>query len=280
MNFLKKIFTGNPTRKPKIGLVLGSGGARGLTQIGVIKALQKNDIPIDYIAGVSIGSIVGSYYAIHGDVVGLEKGVRDLSKKDILKLIDFMSIKNGLVGGKKAMNFLIGLIGDKQFSDTQVPLKIVATDIGEGKEVRFDKGKLSDAIRASIAIPGIFQPMRIDGKYYLDGGVVNPTPIDVVKSMGADIIIAIDHTMSDYEKIEKPNMINTIKRSFEIIRTEAIKLKMGQLDKNIILISIKSKKLGDIYNFNNKQFIDEGENITNSRMEEIKKTINDWKPSK
>lgn len=261
-------------------MALGSGGAMGLTQIGIIKVLKENNIPIDFVAGSSIGSIVGAYYAIFESIEGLEDEVKKLSKKDVLKLIDLVSIGGGLVGGKRAMEYLTKLIGDKSFSDTKIPLKIVATDIEDGKEFLFDSGKLSDAIRASISIPGVFTPMKLNGKYYLDGGIVNPTPIDVVKSMGADIVIAIDHTMSDYKKLENPTILEALKRSFEIVRTETAKLKMGQLDKNVILISVKKNNLKDTYNFYDKSFIANGEKIAREQLEKIKETINNWKHSK
>jgi NTE family protein len=265
-------------KRPKIGLALGSGGAKGLAQIGIIKVLQKNNIPIDYIAGTSVGSIVGAYYSMHGNIDGLEEAIRKLSKKEMLKLIDFISFKKGLVGGEKGMNFLIDLIGDKKFSDLKIPLKIIATDMEKGEEVWFDKGRLKDAIRASISIPGVFLPVRINGKFYLDGGLVNPTPVDVVKSMGADIIIAVDHTISNYSKVRNPSMIDTLTRSFEIIRTQTTKLKMGNINKSIILIQNENgSSLVETYNFYHKQFIDDGEKIAKKHLKKIKTTIKNWK---
>jgi NTE family protein len=263
------------SKRPKIGLALGSGGARGLTQLGILKVLNENNIHIDFIAGASAGSVIGAYYALHENVTGFEKAIKKLSKRDLLKIAYANSTRKGITG-EKAMEFLMGIIGDKDFSDTKIPLKIIATDMESGKEVWFDKGKLSKAIRASISLPGIFYPAKIDGKFYLDGGVINPTPVDVVKAMGADIVIAIDHTMSGSVKIKDPSIYSTLMRAFEIIRTQTAKLKMGEIDKNVILIRIENKKIGDSYNFYNKKFINKGVKIAKEHLEEIKKTIENW----
>lgn len=262
-------------KRPKIGLVLGSGGAKGLTQIGIVKTLIENNIPIDYIAGVSIGSVIGAYYSLYGNVEGLEQAIMKLSKRDVLKMIDFNSPKEG-VEGKKTVDFLIRLLGDKRFSDLQVPMKIVATCLENGEEIKFDSGKLHDAIRASISIPGFFKPIKMGEKHYLDGGIVNPTPIDVVREMGAEVIIAVDHTMSDYSKIKDLSAKEVLKRSFEITRTNITRLKMGKVDKNVILISVAKKTLKDTYDFSNKRFISEGIEIGKNNISRIKKAIEEF----
>jgi len=263
------------SKRPKIGLALGSGGARGLTQIGILKVLNENNIPIDFIAGSSAGSVIGAYYALYENVAGFEKAIRKLSKKDILKLAYANTTRKGITG-EKAMEFLMKIIGNKDFSDTKIPLKIIATDMESGKEIWFDKGKLSEAIRASISLPGIFFPAKINGKFYLDGGVVNPTPVDVVKSMGADIVIAVDHTMSSPAKIKDPSIYSSLMRAFEIIRTQIAESKIGKMDKNVILIRIENKKMGDSYNFYNKKFISKGVKIAREHLEEIKMAIENW----
>lgn len=263
------------SNRPKIGLALGSGGARGLTQIGILKVLNENKIPIDFIAGSSAGSVVGAYYAVYENVTGFEKAIRKLSKKDLLKLAYVNSTRKGITG-EKAMEFLMKIIGDKDFSDTKIPLKIIATDMELGKEVWFDKGKLSEAIRASISLPGIFYPAKINGKFYLDGGIVNPTPVDVVKAMGADIVIAIDHTISKPVKIKDPSIYSSLMRAFEIIRTQNAELKIGKVDKNVILIQIENKKIEDSYGFYNKRFISNGVKIAKEHLEEIKNAIENW----
>ena len=148
---------------PKIGLVLGSGGARGLDHIGVLKVLNENNIPIDFIAGTSAGSIIGAYYAINKEVSSLEPKIRKLTKKDLVKLIDFSLPKKALISGNKVKHFLGELINNKSFSDTKIPLIILTTDMCSGKEVKIKEGKLIDAIMASISIPGIFPPVKING---------------------------------------------------------------------------------------------------------------------
>ena len=140
----------------KIGLALGSGGARGLAHIGVLKTLEENNIPIDYIAGVSSGSIAGAYYSLNGEIDSLEKKVLQLTKKDLLKLIDITSPKRALISGNKIKSFIGELISNKSFSDTKIPLRIIATDLCSGEGIQITEGRLVDAIRASISLPGIF----------------------------------------------------------------------------------------------------------------------------
>ena len=142
--------------RPKIGIALGSGGARGLAHIGILKVLEENNIPIDFIAGVSIGSIIGAYYALNKEIGSLNEKVTQLTKKDFIKLIDITSPKKALISGNKIKRFLKELVDNNSFSDLQIPLIIIATDMSTGKEVLIQKGKLGDAIRASISIPGIF----------------------------------------------------------------------------------------------------------------------------
>jgi NTE family protein len=264
-------------RKPKIGLALGSGGAVGLSQIGVIKTLEKHGIYPDYIAGSSMGSFVGAYYALNKEINNLENTMKLMSKKDFFKLMDFISLKKGIIGGKRAMGFLGRVIGDKDFSQTKIPLKIVATELKTGKEVLFHKGKINQAVRASTSIPGFLPPAKIKGKYYVDGGVINPTPVDVVKKMGADIVIAVDHTLSKDGKSKLTSSTGAIKRSLDIMRNEITKNKIGNLDNNVILLNINKKGFFDTYKFYNKNYVNEGTKIANKNINKIKKAIKNWR---
>lgn len=267
----------NEVRRPKIGLALGSGGAMGLAQIGILKILKENGIRIDYIAGTSIGSVVGAYYALNEDIVGLEKAFRSLTKKELLRLMDLVSPSKGLVEGKRVMKFLIDLIGDKDFSETKIPLRIVATDIDAGKEFLFERGKIGEAIQASISMPGIFRLAPIGGKFYLDGGIVNPTPVDVAKDMGADLVIAIDHTVADFSKITNPSAINVLKRAFEIIRTNTAKIKLAEEDENVLVIPVRKSRIDETFDFYNKEHIDKGIKIAEEYLVRIDEFIRDWK---
>ncbi|MBU4509868.1 patatin-like phospholipase family protein, partial [bacterium] len=176
----------------KIGLALGGGSARGFAHIGVIQVLQAYGIPIDIIAGTSIGSLVGSLYAAGDSIENMEKAVLLLNKRKMLSLMDFTIPRSGLIRGNKIENMLIDWgLEDKTFDELNIPFAAVATDIESGERVILHQGKVADAVRASISIPGIFIPVKYDDRYLVDGGVVDPVPVDLAKKMGADIVIAV-----------------------------------------------------------------------------------------
>ncbi len=263
-------------KRPKIGVALGSGGARGLIHIGVLKVLEENNIPVDFIAGSSAGSIVGAYYALNKEIKSLNDKIIRLTKKDLVKLIDIASPKRALISGHKIEKFLRKLIRDSSFSDLQIPLTIIATNMSTGKEVRIRDGKLIDAIRASISLPGIFPPAKINNDFFLDGGIVNPTPVDVVKKMGADIVIGVDLTMDQPVKIENPGIVETLRRSFEILRTRTTELNIGKVDDNIIIIKTNKSRSADTFRFYDHKFVSEGEKIAKKYLPKIKESIKNW----
>ena len=168
---------------PKIGLALGSGGAKGLAHIGVIKSLEKHNIPIDYIAASSIGSIMGGHYACFKDIKKLEDEVFHFDRRKGVGLFDF-TVKGGIVKGKKTEKYISELLENATFQDLKIPLSIVATDFNSAESVIFSKGNLTKAIRASIAVPAIYQPIFYMDKLLADGGLSNPVPVNIVSAMG------------------------------------------------------------------------------------------------
>ena len=178
-------------KRPKIGLALGSGGPRGLAHIGVIKILEENNIPIDFIAGSSIGAMVGGFYAATKDIRQVEEIALGTNWKMILALID-PSFRQGLLGGKKVNTFIEDHIDKMDFSDLKVPLSVVATNFKNGDAVVINKGDVASAIRASISLPLVFKPVERDGKMLADGGLSLPVPVEVVRKMGADLVIAVN----------------------------------------------------------------------------------------
>jgi len=212
-----------PPRRPKIGLVLGGGGARGISHIGVIKVLEELRIPVDYVAGTSMGSLVGGAYASGmspDDMAKLVKGLdwskifRDLPpRKDrsfYLKRLEDESLwplvlgvgrggvwlPSGAITGQQLGFFLdklaAGGAGVQSFDELDIPFRAVATNALTGKMVVFDSGSLADAMRASMSVPGVFAPAEIGDQLYLDGGIVRNLPVDVVRGMGADVVIAVN----------------------------------------------------------------------------------------
>jgi len=190
---LEDLLTEYKKRGLKIGLALGSGSARGLAHVGVIMALEAYNIPIDIIAGTSIGSVIGSLYASGATIEQLEEVALSIKKSKTLFLIDPVFPHSGLISGDRIEKMLNQFgIKDKTFDDLKIPFAAVATDVESEAEVILNQGKVIDAVRASISIPGIFTPVKYQDYYLVDGGVVDPVPVDVVKMMGADIIIAVN----------------------------------------------------------------------------------------
>jgi NTE family protein len=159
--------------------------------VGIIRALQVAGLHIDYIAGTSIGSVVGGVFA-SGDMERFKNYLLRIKWTDVVKNFDPGVPHQGLFKGNKVVKLLGKLITHKRFSSLSIPLTVVATNLETGEEVLFNRGMVIDAIRASIAIPGIFTPLKKGQRYLIDGGVVNPVPVDVVRDMGADVVIGVD----------------------------------------------------------------------------------------
>ncbi len=178
-------------KRKKIGLALGSGSFRGFAHVGVIKALIDNNIPIDYLAGTSIGAIVASFYALN-KLDNFEQFITTANWKKFFSMLDITLTGGGLIDGKKAIQVIHKWLGDANIEDTKIPLTINSTNVLTGEEVRFTTGDIKQAIRASFSLPGIFTPAKINDNYFVDGGLVNPIPISTVRDMGADIVIAVN----------------------------------------------------------------------------------------
>ncbi|MEQ1671745.1 MAG: patatin-like phospholipase family protein [Hyphomicrobium sp.] len=175
----------------KIGLALGGGAARGWAHIGVLKALHEAGIRPDIIAGTSIGAVVGGCYS-SGHLADLEGFARELTPRRIFGYLDFNLAGNGLIGGQKLCDRLDRHLGDRLIEDLDTRFTAVATEIGTGHEHWLSRGKLVDAVRASYALPGIFKPVRVNGRWLFDGALVNPIPVSVCRALGARYVIAVN----------------------------------------------------------------------------------------
>jgi NTE family protein len=176
--------------KPKIGLALGAGSARGWAHIGVIRALKDAGVEPDVVCGCSIGALVGAAY-VDGDLDRLEKWISGLAWRDVLGLMD-VRFSGGLIKGEKLLSFLEQHFVDKEIGALPLPFGCVATDLANGHEVWLREGSVVAAVRASIAVPGLLPPARRDGRLLVDGGLVNPVPVSLCRALGADIVIAVD----------------------------------------------------------------------------------------
>lgn len=176
-----------------VGLVLGSGAALGLAHIGVLKVLEREGIMIDIIAGSSIGALIGCLWASGYSVKQLEEIADSFrSKQSLFKLIDITIPKFGIFTGRRVSKFLAHYLGGKTFRDLRLPLKILACDYRQRRAVVLEHGSLVQAVRASVSIPGIFEPIKLHGRYLVDGGVLDPVPVDVLIQAGVHKIIAVN----------------------------------------------------------------------------------------
>ena len=174
------------------GLALGSGSARGMAHIGVIQVLEAYHIPIDMIAGTSIGSVVGSLYAAGASIEQLKETALSMKWSKTISLMDPTIPHSGLLSGNRVEKHLKELfLNDKTFNDLKIPFATVATDVDTGAKVILNQGNVLKAVRASLSIPGIFAPVKYHDYYLVDGGVVDPVPVDLLQQMGANIIIAV-----------------------------------------------------------------------------------------
>jgi NTE family protein len=177
-------------RYRRIGLVLGGGAARGWAHIGAIRALHDAGIKPDIVAGTSIGALVGAVYA-NGDLDWLEEWVCGLTWQSVVRLLD-LRFSGGLLGGKKVIQVFANRFNGRDISQLRMPFAAVATELDSGRETWLQDGGVVDAVRASIAIPGIFTPVLHDGVWLVDGGLSNPVPVSAARGMRADCVIAVD----------------------------------------------------------------------------------------
>ncbi len=177
-------------RKPRVGLALGSGSARGWAHVGVIRALERAGIRPDLVCGTSIGALVGAAY-VAGELERFEQWLLGLRIGDVLALMD-VRLNGGMIKGARLMEFFRRNFIDRPIEDLPLPFGAVATDLNTGAEVWLRQGSTMAAVRASIALPGLFTPALRDGRVLVDGALVNPVPVSLARAMGADLVIAVD----------------------------------------------------------------------------------------
>lgn len=180
-----------PPKRPRIGLALGSGSARGLAHIGVLRALKEANIEVDLVAGTSMGAVIGAVFA-SDKIDGLSARLCNLDWPGIVALLDPVFPRSGLIDGQRVAEFVRAHVPSAHIEGLLLPFAAVATDLMTGEEVVATTGDLTEAVRASIAVPGIVTPVRSNGRILVDGGLVNPVPVSVARAMGADLVIAVD----------------------------------------------------------------------------------------
>lgn len=250
----------------RIGLALGGGAAKGFAHIGVIKMLEANGFTPDMVAGTSAGSLVGALYASGMDAFALQEKAVALDEASIR---DLQWSAGGLVKGQKLQDYVNAQVNQRPLEKLGKPFVAVSTRLEDGKRTVFARGNTGQAVRASSSIPGVFEPVLISGQHYVDGGVVSPVPVDAVRELGADIVIAVD--ISDKPRGQKPgNLLGTMGQSLAIMGQ---KLGQAELTRADITVRPKVLDMGPA-DFNQRaQAIVEGEKAALAVMPQIREKV-------
>jgi len=296
---------------PRIGLALGSGSSRGWAHIGVIKALSEVDIHPQVVCGCSIGSIVAAAY-VAGNLDKLEQWVRSLTRVELARYIELNLSLNGFVDTEKLHEFFLQCVchEDESIEDSTTKFASVATDLESGREVWFTSGPLVDAVWASISLPGLFPPVQHQGRWLVDGGLVNPVPVSVCHALGADIVISVnlngdvvgkhfiqkqndpatdsnnvfdkisravnkyspDLFKDDEEKASPPGLFDAIAGSINIAQDRITRSRLAG-DPPDIMLSPKLSHIGLMEFYRAREAIEEGEQCVMRMMPEIRHVL-------
>ena len=214
----------NTGDSPKIGLALGSGASRGWSHIGIIKALLREGIEPDIVCGTSVGAMIGACY-LAGNLVKLENWVLSSTRTDVLKFFNVKLTQSGFVDGDRLKRFLYQYVArqDLQIQNLSKPFTAISTDLENGREFWFQEGGLADAVRASMALPGLFPAVRHEHRWLVDGGLVNPVPVSTCRALGADVVIAVNlnsdviarrsHKKAEPDQRKKKGVLHNIKQT-------------------------------------------------------------------
>lgn len=259
--------------QPKIGLALGSGGAKGFSHIGVLKVLHDHQIPIDFIAGSSMGALIGSLYGSGQTVENLYRLAQIFKRKYFL---DITVPKMGLIQGNRIKEYIRFFTFGKKLEEFQTPVAVVATDLYTGEKVVFQEGDAADAVRASISIPGIFIPEKYGERLLVDGGVIDRVPVTVVREMGADIVFAVD-CAHFHKNTNVSSIYDVIMQSIDIMQGELVQKTV--MDADVLMLPTLSQYSSTAFT-NIEEIIKEGEKEAEKQIEKMKKAIQKWKESK
>jgi len=269
-------------RKPRIGIALGAGSARGWAHIGVLQTLVGAGIVPEIVAGTSIGALVGAVYA-EDDLAALERWVSALTWRKVVGYFDF-SFGSGLLKGGKLFGVLRTGFLAKDIEELKLPFAVVATDLATGREIWLREGPVADAVRASIAMPGLFTPYPRDHQLLVDGALVNPVPVTLARALDADFVIAVDLSSSrvgrfvrDVEgrKAKMPGMVEVITNSLNIMSVRITRSRMAGEPADAVI----QPRLGDIglleYH-RGPEAIAEGRAAAELAVPQIRRLLEDW----
>jgi NTE family protein len=267
-----------------IGLALSSGNARGMAHLGVLKVLHEEGIPIDMIAGTSVGAVFGSMYAAGRTIQELAEFAVNVQRQfnffTGFRFWDFrVPPRAGLLKGNTVLNYFRKWLADKTFDDLPIPLYIIATDLISGDEVVFDRGPVADAVRASMSVIGILEPAYVSGRFLIDGGSVNPVPSQLLADKGVSIILASNVIPSLEDRIHRrdlrregrlPNVVGFLTGAMEIMESEIIKTRMGPVD---VLIQPDVARYGTLEYEKVNEIIQRGEEAAHTQIPAIRQLL-------
>jgi len=262
-----------PGQRPKIGLVLSGGGARGLAHIGVLKVFEQEGIPIDMVVGTSVGAIIGALYASGLPISNIEQlahetgwdKLTNISRVSLLRLM----VAEDLLSSEKLGRFLTRQMGTTRFDQLNKQFACVATDIRTGERIIFKEGELEPAVRASATIPGAFSPVKYRHRFLVDGGVIDNLPTDIAKLMGADIVIAVQVQTDPYIK-EADNVMETLA---QVIMLQGYETAHQREDLADFVIRPKVGDVSILELGRSKECIEAGLAAARSAISDLKKTI-------
>lgn len=262
-----------PPKRPRIGLVLGGGGARGLAHIGVLRILQEEGIPIDVITGTSVGALIGGLYAANVPIEKMERLAEDIGWEKITNLSAEAIVKlltaEKLLSTEKMEKYITLQIGNKRFDELKIPFACVATDLKTGEKIIFREGLVAPAVRASATIPGVFEPVEYRQRYLVDGGLVDNLPVEVAKMLGAEIIIAV-MVSADFTQYSTANILLTLNQAIYI---QGEVLNQEQLKKAHLVIRPQVKDISAIELWRARECMDAGIIAARKMLPEIKNLI-------
>ena len=258
-------------KEKKVGVALGGGGARGFCHVGVLEVLHENGIPIDVVTGCSMGALVGGGFAAGVPFEEIYEAAKKVKNTTVLDIDLFHLNQGGIAAGERAMKLYRKMVGEERLiEECNIKFACIATDLTECKLHVFKSGILWQAVRASMAIPGVFQPMRLDGRVFVDGGVLKRVPISEARDLGADIVIAVDAIGPPWEQTKINSVMKTIEAAFMLLDWKSTRTETASAD---ILIT---PKMGDksVFSFkNNEEAIRAGREAAIYALPQIKKLL-------
>lgn len=255
---------------PRIGLALGSGGARGFAHIGVLQVLEEAGVKVSVISGSSIGSLVGGIYATGAPVKRMEQLACTLP---ISQWIDVTLPRMGVIAGERFQQMTRLLTKELEFKDTVIPLAIVATDLERGERVTFTEGPIHEAVRASVAIPGVFTPHSLNGRLLVDGGVMDRVPIQAARDLGADFVIAVDVGL--FEKLPPvKNVVDVVVQAIDIMEREVFRFRILDAD---FVVRPELELMSSIAFSSADSAIAAGRTAMRNALPQLLQVLNEWK---